>query len=94
MTAKADRIKKLLDDEDLQQAFEDVRRTLMDAFANCKTDDAERMMDISKRLNLLQAVEQNLRRAIQDGQLQDFRDAEKERPPFLGDIRQWRKNRA
>jgi len=95
VTGKSDRISKLLEDRDLQQAFEDVRGTLMSMFANCESSDAERMMDISKRLNLLNAVEYNLKSAIKDGTLESFREVEKERPSYLGDIKKWRlKNRA
>lgn len=91
MTEKADRIKRLLEDEDLKEAFDLVRSKLLGAFASCNADDVQFMQDIKVRLTLLSAVEQNLRDAITDGTLKDFRAQEQERPPFLGDIRKWRK---
>ena len=94
MTDKSDRIERLLEDEDLKEAFENVKKALLSAFTSCKTDDAERMVDIRKRLQLLELVEQNLRTAIKDGQLENFRVIEQKRPPFLGDLSRWRKNKA
>lgn len=91
MTDKADRIKRLLEDEDLKSAFESVRTKLVNAFTTCSSNDVELMVDVRKRLNLLDAVEQDLKTAIQGGKLEDFRATEKERPPFLGDIAKWRK---
>jgi hypothetical protein len=91
VTDKADRIKRLLEDEDLKEAFEVVRSKLLGAFASCDAENVKFMQDIKIRLTLLSAVEQNLRDAITDGTLKDFRAQEQERPPFLGDIRKWRK---
>jgi hypothetical protein len=91
MTEKADRIKRLLEDEDLKEAFDLVRSKLLGAVASCNADEVQFMQDIKIRLTLLSAVEQNLRDAITDGTIKDFRASEQERPPFLGDIRKWRK---
>ena len=93
MTAKSDRVKKLLNNKDLQQAFDDVRDALLKMFTECKTTDSEKMVDIRKRLHLLESVEANLKRAIEDGELEDFRATEQEAPTFLGDIKKWRKKR-
>lgn len=91
--AKAERCKRLLDDPDLKQAIQDVRDALHQAFARTPVSDTETLVDIRKRLHLLDSVEGNLRQAIQDGQLDAFRVAEDERPPFLGDILAWRKKK-
>ena len=90
MTAKSDRCERLINDPDLKQAFEDVRMALHQAFAECPTNDSEAMVDIRKRLHLLDSVEANLHRAIQDGKLEDFRAVEQEKPPILGNLVQWR----
>ncbi|MHC4702266.1 MAG: hypothetical protein ACYTFQ_16995 [Planctomycetota bacterium] len=90
MTERSDRIQRLLDDPDLKQAFQDVRDALHQAFEMTSTTDAEKMLDIRKRLHLLESVEENLIQAIRDGKLEDFNAAEKERPPFLGDLVKWR----
>ena len=91
MTAKSDRVEKLLKDEDLNEAFENVRNRLLSAFTTCKTDDTDMMVDIRKRLHLLDLVKKDLMDAIKDGQVKDFQESEKQRPPFLGDISTWRK---
>jgi len=93
MTAKSDRVQKLLDDEDLQAAFQNVRDALHQAFSQAKVSDTETLLDIKKRLHLLDSVEANLYQAIQDGHLEDFRSIEEERPPFLGDLSKWLKKR-
>ena len=73
MTAKSDRVARLLEDPDLKQAFTDVRDALHQAFANTPTDDAEALVNIRKYLHLIDSVEANLIRAIEDGHLEDFR---------------------
>lgn len=91
MTAQSDRIQHLIDNPDLKQAFQDVRDALHQAFAITPTNDSEAMVDIRKRLHLLDSVEANLERAIRDGKLEDFRAEEEENAPWLGDIAKWRK---
>ena len=89
--SKAERCKHLLDDKDLQQAFKDVRDALHQAFAQTPVSNTEQLVDIRKRLHLLDSVEENLYQAIQDGGLERFREIEDERPPFLGDLLAWRR---
>ena len=93
MTAKADRIKRLVEDPDLQEAFDNVRNALFTQFAKCKTNDTDTMADIRKRLHLLDSVEANLHQAIRDGKLEDFKAVEQERPPVLGNIVEWTRKR-
>lgn len=77
MTQKSDRVQRLLDDPDLKQAFQDVRDALHRKFEETATNDADSMVDIRKRLHLLDSVEANLRLAISDGKLLDFRAEQK-----------------
>jgi len=91
MTAKSDRITRLVNDEDLKQGFQDVRDSLHQKFASTKLDDSQGMTDIRRMLHLIDSVEANLHRAIEDGKLEDFRAAEGPAP--LGDIRKWMRNR-
>ena len=91
MSEHAERVERLLNDPDLKQAFLDVKNALLDAFSKCPTTDAETMLDIRKRLHLLQSVEANLYRAIEDGKLEDFRIEDQKRPPMLGDLVKWKK---
>ena len=93
MTAKADRIKRLVDDQDLKQAFQDVRDALHYKFATAPLEDSKGMTDIRNMLHLLDSVEANLKQAIEDGQLEDFRAKEDELPPYLGDIKKWKQKR-
>ncbi len=91
MTGKSDQIKSLLSDPHLQAAFESVRSKLFQAFEACDSNDGDTLSDIHKRLNLLDAVKQELEDAIQDGTLEDIRANEQEMAPFLGDIEQWQR---
>ncbi len=91
MTAKADRIKRLLDDPDIEDAFKAVREHYRDAIEQVPVNDPELIMDIRKMLHLLTEVKQTLRKAIQDGALEDFRVREQQGRGFLQDIRKWPK---
>lgn len=89
--AKADRCHKLLEDTDLQQAFKDVRNVILQGFSETPPTDTEQLTEWRRRLLSLDSVEQNLMQAVKDGQLERFRQAEQEQPPYLGDILKWRK---
>ena len=89
MTAKSDRIKALIEDPDLKQAFTDVREKYRDLIEETPVSDATALLDIRKMLHALREVEKHLHQAIQDGHLEDFR-AQEDRHPFLGDLR-WKK---
>ena len=82
MTAKSDRIEKLLEDPDLKEAFSSVREHYRDAIELTPLDD-NTVLEIRKMLHLLSEVEQDLYRAIQDGQLEDFNAAEEERHSLI-----------
>lgn len=85
--AKGHRCKHLLEDEDLRQAFLDVRDALHDQFDQIAPSDIESMRMIKERLHLLFSIEKNLLQAIKDGQLEEFILSEQERPAFLGDLK-------
>ena len=90
MTTRSDRITRLVEDEDLKQAFNDVRDALHHKFATAPLDDIKGMTNIRAMLHLLDSVEANLHVAIEDGKLEDFRERENEKMPLLGDIKAWR----
>lgn len=92
MTAKADRVRHLLENEDLKEAFQNVREFYRDKIEETPVSDDTALLDIRKMLFLLRQVEQDLMDAVQNGNLEDFRMAEQERPPFLGDILKWKKD--
>ena len=76
-----------MEDEDLKQAFQDVRDALHQKFATTRLEDSAGMTDIRKMLHLIDSVEANLHQAIEDGMLEDFRA--NEGPAPLGDIKKW-----
>ncbi len=79
MTAKSDRVKKLLDDPDLQEAFNNVREAIFKGWSQCKPSDHELKEEWHRRLFTLDSIERNLKVAIQEGKLEDFMAAEQER---------------
>lgn len=79
MTAKADRCRELIEDPHLQEAFENVRNYLIQLFTEADSQDVERLQDISKRLNLLEAVKADLEYAIEAGDFEDFKAQQEER---------------
>ena len=94
MTAQSDRIKKLLDDKDLSEAFDAVANAIHSGWANTPPTDADKQQEWHRRLFTLNSVKENLYAAMQDGQYMDFCEAEKEKPAILGDIVTWRKNQS
>ena len=78
MTAKADRIRELMDDPHIEQAFENVRRLLLELFEEAPSDDIEMLQSISMRLNLLAAVKADLESAIEHGDYEDFKAQQSE----------------
>lgn len=90
MTAQSDRIKKLLDDKDLNEAFDAVANAIHTGWANSPPTDLDMQTEWHRRLFTLNSVKENLFAAMQDGQYQDYIEAEKEKPAILGDITKWR----
>ena len=91
MTAKSDRVKRLMEDQDLKQAFADVEAALFKQFKQCPPSEQETLRVIKERLHLLQSVEANLYQAIEHGEIEDFNAMQDEKPGYLGDILSWRK---
>ena len=79
MTAKADRVRRLLEDSDLQEAFENVRDVIYKLFEETPPSDKDALQRVRMKLEALEAVKANLERAIEDGKLEDFRAQEEER---------------
>ena len=78
MTAKSDRIRELLDDPLIEQAFENVRRYILELFEETNSDDVETLRSLSIRLNLLATVKADLMSAIEDGDYEDFKAQQSE----------------
>lgn len=89
--ARADRAKALLDNPDLKQAFQNTRDAILRQFQQIPPSQSEQLLKCRERLHLLESVEENLYQAIRDGALERFREQEKERLPFLGELVPWRK---
>jgi hypothetical protein len=90
VTAKADRVKALLNDEHVQQAFQDLEdwytSMLKDAPVNSDADNVTLILDIKKQLQALDTFKAHLEQIVSDGLLEDFKATEKEQPTFLGDL--------
>jgi hypothetical protein len=87
MTAKSDRVQKLIDDPDLTEAFEVVRQRYRDLIEETPVSDDGALLDIRKMLYLLKEVKEALHTALQQGHLEDFRAREQEGNGFLRDLR-------
>ena len=84
--AKGARCKRLLENEDLRQAFVDVRDALHNQIDAVAPTDVDALVEIKTRLHLLFSVEANLMKAIKDGQLEEF-TAEQQKTPYLGELK-------
>lgn len=85
VTAKADRCQRLMNDPDLKQAFQDVRDALHRHIDELPVSvEPEILVDIKKRIHLLDSVWANLERAVSDGKLEEF-NADQEKVAYLRD---------
>lgn len=89
VTDRAARVKRLLEDPDLTQAFHDVERALFERFAQVSVEDRETLHELKLMHTLLRNVKLNLEAAIRDGKLEEFIVEQKKGAPFLGDITEW-----
>ena len=90
MTAKSDRAKALLDDPILQESFNKLRDDYRGAMGNPQVPDDD-ILELRRMLFLLDKLEKHLEQIIAEGELEDFRAVEQERPSFLGDIVKWQR---
>jgi len=96
MTAidKGNRCNKLLDDKDLQQAFQDVEDAITLKWKQAPIDDREGQQKLRLSLHLLQSVQANLVEAVKQGTLEAYRlEQEKSGVSYLGD-KLWHRNKA
>ena len=91
MTAKSDRAKQLLEDPVIKECFSKLRENYRGAMGNPQVPDDD-ILELRRMLFLLDKLEQSLIEVLADGELEDFRAVEQERPSFLGDILKWRQN--
>lgn len=84
MTAKSDRVQQLVDNEDLKEAFANVRERLLIEIEQAPLRDQEGIMTLKYELHLLRSVEANLHRAISDGKMETFNQQQKS--AVLGDL--------
>ena len=64
---------RLLDDPDLQSAFIEIRRVIFEKIEACPLRDTEGAEKLRIMLKLLNDVRDNLRQAISDGVVTEFR---------------------
>jgi hypothetical protein len=89
MTAKADRVRHLLENEDLAEAFDNVRIQYFELFEKCPLGNEELRRDIHYMLTLLAQVKGDLYNAIENGNYEDHLANQSEQPAPLGEIKQW-----
>ena len=89
MTAKADRIRHLMENEDLAAAFDNVRKQYFDLFEKCPLGNEELRRDIHYMLTLLGQVKGDLYNAIEQGDYEDHLARQEDEPVPLGEIKQW-----
>ena len=91
MTAKSDRAKQLLSDPLIQECFKKLRDNYRSAMGNPQVSDDD-ILELRRMLFLLDKLEQSLVQVLADGELDDFRAVEDERPSFLGNLIKWPTN--
>ena len=78
---RADRVQRLLEDPDIQQAFADVKAAIHRGFESTKVDDGETLIRWRQRLHVLDSVYANLKEAISEGKLEAWHE-EKQKKVF------------
>ena len=94
MTEKADRVKHLLENEDLKEAFDNVRQQYFHMFEQCPLENETLRRDIHYMLTLLGQVKGDLMNAIEQGDYEDFLAQQEEQPTPLGVIKSWPRKEA
>jgi hypothetical protein len=85
---KGVRCDRLLKDEDLQQAFKDVRAFITKTWAESSTEDEEGHKQLKQALWATSMVEKMLQQAVSDGKLESFNlEQDEKKVTFLGDLR-------
>jgi len=92
--ARGKRVAKLLESKELKQAFDNVENAYTDLMKEIKPSDIIGLMVLKERLHLLRVVEEDLYSMVRDGRVASSQLAEDERPPYLGDILEWRMKQA
>ncbi len=83
--ARGVRCKRLLEDEDLKQAFQDVRNAIHERFEEVPVDDGEALVKLKQRLHILDSVKANLNEALRNGKI-EAKALEEVNVSWLGDI--------
>jgi hypothetical protein len=82
------RCEALLRDEDLQQAFKDVRDFITKTWQDSSVEDGDGHKNLKQALWATSMVEKMLKQAISDGKLESFNlEKEQNKVTFLGDLR-------
>ena len=90
MTAKSDRAKDLIGDPVFQEALTNMCNEYRRLMEHPSTSDDD-VLEIRRMLHLSQRLEHHLQQIIQDGEFEDFKVVDKERPSYLGDL--WQRNK-
>lgn len=71
MTAKADRVRALLNDEDLKEAFANVEREIYQLFKETLPSDKKALQRCRMKLEALEALRANLEGTVEEGEYED-----------------------
>lgn len=85
MTAKSDRAKEFLNNPVFEEALANLRKEYRRIMEDHQTSD-EDVLETRRMLHLSQRLEHHLKQIIQDGEFEDFKAMDSERPSFLGDL--------
>ena len=87
MTEKADRVKEIMENKYLQEAFEAIHQKCLYVMINAPVEMTEEnltvIMDAKRMLKALDQLEAELENAVREGKLEDFHA---EQQPYLGDL--------
>ena len=96
VTERADRCKRLMEDQDFKDAFQLVENSLVEGFKQVSreqvSDNGNILNEIHLTLHLLQSVKDKIAQAIRDGEVEVFNiEQDRNVAPYLGDVTAWRK---
>lgn len=85
--ARAEKVQRILNDEEFQKAFENTRTAIFNAIERTPIRDQEGLHELRLCLKLLQDVKANLTATLNDGKVAEFQIAQQKRDASLRDFK-------
>lgn len=85
--ARAEKVQRILNDEEFQKAFENTRTAIFEAIERTPIRDDEGLRHLRLCLKLLQDVKANLTAMLNDGKVAEFLIAQQKRDAQLRDFK-------